>query len=417
MFSLAFWYPLFFFVQPGVLWPEIAPYLPLQIISVLVFLTHVASRGEYSRKVAFSSKPFRWMLAFMVVQALSVIREGIGSVIGETAYVTPLAQFVILSLMLTDSPRGLRRYIWGMCCGSLWIVYYGIMALHAGLRVSYGNLAGSYGNYENHNDYTFIIIQTLPFVYALRNELKNSIGRLVMGAALLMCMYGTVLSESRGGMIGLVLEILLIVMLTMTPKKRAVLLPIVVILGLGAISYQYAIRAASNGDNYTAEDAENSRFELWIAGENMILAHPLTGIGNRRFGELARDYGELSHDQIGKNSHNTYIEVAATTGLLGFIAFMKILLHVRRELNKPFESPEAQSMNGLRVACLIALYSIIFRAFLDAKDHDWSFYLFIVIAAAMSMHRHRYDQIPGSEEPGTTGPKTPPTLLGTRSIP
>ncbi len=415
MFSLAFLYPLVFFVQPGVLWPELAPFLPLQIVSGLVLLTRIAPRGEYSRKVAFGSRAFRWMLAFMVVQALSVINEGVSSLIGEAAYVAPLAQFVILSLMLTDSPPNLRRYLWGMTCGSLWLVFYGIYALHAGLRVSYGSLAGAYGNYENHNDYTFIIIQVLPFAYALRNELTNRLGRLLMGVALLACMYGTVLSQSRGGMIALVLEILLIVMLTMTPKRRAVLLPIVVLLGLGAISYQYAIRAATNGDNYTAEDAENSRFELWKAGGNMVLAHPLIGIGNRRFGEMARDYGELSHDQIGKNSHNTYIEVAATTGLLGFFAFMKMLGSIRREVKTPFASPEALSMDNLRIATLIALYSIIFRAFLDAKDHDWSFYLFVVIAAAMAMHRRRYDPLP--KEPEMFDHHKPSTFVDPRSTP
>ncbi len=415
MFSLAFIYPLVFFVQPGVLWPQLAPFLPLQIVSALVFLTRIASRGDYPRKAAFSSKPFRWMLAFMAVQAVSVVGEGIGSVIGEIAYVGPLAQFVILSVLLTDSPQGLRRYLWGMSCGSLWIVFYGIYALHAGLRGDYGGLAGAYGNYENHNDYTFIIIQTLPFVYTLRSELTNRLGRLLMGVSVLACMYGTLLSQSRGGMIGLVLEILLIVMLTMPPRRRAVLLPIVVVMGLGAISYQYAIRAATNGDNYTAEDAENSRFELWKAGENMILAHPLIGIGNRRFGEKARDYGELSHDQIGKNSHNTYIEVAATDGLLGFFAFVKMLASIRREVKTPFESAEAKSMDKLRIACLIALYSIIFRAFLDAKDHDWSFYLFVVIAAAMAMHRRRYD--PAPEEHGMPGLRKPSTLLDPRSTP
>lgn len=415
MFSLAFLYPLVFFVQPGVLWPQLAPFLPLQIVSGLVLLTSLAPRGEYSRKVAFTSRPFRWMLAFMAVQAVSVIGEGMRSVIGEVAYVGPLAQFVILSLLLTSSPRGLRRYLWGMCCGSLWIVFYGIYALHAGLRGDYGGLAGAYGNYENHNDYTFIIIQTLPFIYVLRDEMSNRLGRLLMGVCLLACLYGTVLSQSRGGMIGLVLEILLIVLFTMTPRKRAVLLPIVAVIGLGAISYQYAIRAATNGDNYTAEDAENSRFELWKAGKNMILAHPILGIGNRRFGEKARDYNELSHDQIGKNSHNTYIEVAATDGLLGFFAFMKMLLSARREVKRPFGDPEARTMDGLRVACLIALYAIIFRAFLDAKDHDWSFYLFVVIAAAMAMHRRRYD--PAPPEPRLTGLRRPPPSIGTRSTP
>ncbi len=415
MFSLAFLYPLVFFVQPGVLWPALANLLPLQVISALVLLLHVFARSDYPRASGFRAGAFRWMLAFMVIQALSVLREGLSSVVGEIQYIGPIAEFVVLSLLLTDSPRSLRRYAWGMTCGSLWIIFYGIYALHAGLRGSYGNLAGAYGNYENHNDYTFIIIQTLPFIYMLRRETTSRLGRLLLGLGLLACLYGTVLSESRGGMIALVLEIALIVMLTMSSKQRAILLPVVAALGLAAITYQYAIRAESNGDNYTSEDAKTSRFELWIAGENMILAHPLVGIGNRRFSEQAPAYGELSHDQVGKNSHNTYVEVAASTGLLGALTFGGMLVALRRELKKSFDAPEAAPMNGIRLACLIAFYSILFRAFLDAKDHDWSFYLFVVIAAAMAMHRKRYDSTP--TEPAMTDSALRPHAVKSSTTP
>jgi hypothetical protein len=38
---------------------------------------------------------------------------------------------------------------------------------------------------------------------------------------------------------------------------------------------------------------------------------------------------------------------------------------------------------------LVALYSIVFRAFFDAKAHDWSFYLLVVVATAICMHRRR----------------------------
>jgi len=243
----------------------------------------------------------------------------------------------------------------------------------------------------------------------MRRYAEGKLSRLVLGASLLACVYGTLVSMSRGGMIALVAQIVLIVMYTMPPRRRALILPIVLLVGAVGITYQYARRAEANGDSYTAEDAKESRFELWKAGRNMVLAHPILGVGNRRFSEEGRNYGELSHDQVGKNSHNTYIEVAATTGLLGVLTFGGMLLAVRRELKLALDAPDNASADAIRLACLIALYAMLLRAFFDAKDHDWSFYFFVVVAMAIRMHRERFE--PVSTKTEMTPTQIPPHAL------
>jgi O-antigen ligase len=414
MASLAFWYPFVFFMQPGVLWPGLAPYLPLQIASALVLLCYAARAREYRRGAAFGHPAFKWMLAYMCVQGLSVIHEGVASMASEFGYVLPLAEFVLLSTLLITTPENFRRYLWGVMAGSIWLVGYGIYAFHNDLRGEYGGLAGAYGNYENHNDYTFVIIQVLPFVYMMRKYAEGKLPRLVLGASLLACVHGTLVSMSRGGMIALVAQVVFIVMYTMPPRRRALILPIVLLVGAMGITYQYARRAEANGDNYTAEDAKESRFELWKAGRNMVLAHPILGVGNRRFAEEGRNYGDLSHDQVGKNSHNTYIEVAATTGLLGTLAFGGMLLAVRRELKLALVAPDPARVDAIRLACLIALYAMLLRAFFDAKDHDWSFYFFVVVAMALRMHRERFEPVPTKTEM-MPAPLPPHALDGTRA--
>src|SRR5262249_25463128 len=149
---------------------------------------------------------------------------------------------------------------------------------------------------------------------------------------------------------------LIIVWKTMSGRTRAVLIPIVMIAGAGAISWQYAARAANQGNDYTAEDAESSRYELWNAGENMILHHPLLGVGSQSFGEHAPEYAEISHDNRGKNAHNTFIEVTATTGLLGLGTFLMMLRSAIRELRLPSGGSEWE--DRVRQATLIALVSL-----------------------------------------------------------
>jgi len=73
-----------------------------------------------------------------------------------------------------------------------------------------GGRAGAYGLYENHNDYTFIILMVLPFVYYFIKLSSSRTAKLVLLTLLCACVAGVMLSLSRGGILALVLEFILI---------------------------------------------------------------------------------------------------------------------------------------------------------------------------------------------------------------
>jgi hypothetical protein len=114
----------------------------------------------------------------------------------------------------------------------------------------------------------------------------------------------------------------------------------------------------------------------------MVKAHPFLGVGSHTFGEHSAEYEEISHDNRGKNAHNTFIEVAATSGLLGFGCFLMMIWSAIRELRKPRIGEALAWEEHTRKAALIALLTICFRAVFDAKPWDWSFYVLATIAAA-----------------------------------
>lgn len=376
-----FLYPLLHFLQPGILWPALEPWRPMQIIGLLALMEALSQPAAYPRAQAFGHPAFKWLLAFVFTQGLSVWRGGGMAIIHEWIDWLHIPQYVIISLVVIRDLPSLERYLKGIVLGCLWVVGYGIYARYAGM-LGHQYLAGAYGMYENHNDYSFIIIQTLPLLFFLRQR-WGSLWPLVLNVGMLACVVGVLLSLSRGGIIALVIEACLVIFYGTSPKARRVLLPIALIVGLLGISYQYQHRAALGG-SYTAEDAESSRFELWHAGRNMVLAHPILGVGSRRFREYAKYYYDLSHDQLGKNSHNTYIEVIATSGTLGFWCFLMMLRGVYvsfRDHRKARPPP----LDSIASAGQVALMSILLRAFLDAKPHDWSLYLLLTLAVSVSV--------------------------------
>jgi O-antigen ligase len=375
------------FFQPGIFWPDLADYRPMQVAGGLAILASLGSSATFRRVDALRHPAIKWLFAFLLVQVVSVYRSGLAAVVSEAGFWLAYALFIVVTLRIVADVGSLRRYVWGMMCGSLWIVGWGIHAVFNGLAEANGGRAGAYGMYENHNDYSFIIVQSLPFFYVYWRTDSGFLRRSLLGLAVLACVAGTFLSLSRGGMMALVLECVLIVWYAMDKRKRVWLLPLVLAFGAAAISYQYIKRAQNQGDNYTAEDAESSRLELWQAGKAMFLAHPFLGVGSRTFGENATSYGEISHDNLGKNAHNTLIEAAATTGLFGFTALVMMLVRAIQSLRRPPDPTATPWEESTRKATLIALYTLIFRSLFDAKTWDWSFYVLVAIAALLAALR------------------------------
>jgi hypothetical protein len=399
------------FFQPGVFWPQLADFKPMQVIAILALLFSLKGKASHNRMDALRHPAIKWMLWFLLFEVISVYATGVGGIVSEFGVWSVYALFALVSVRIVGDPDKLRRYIWGMMLGSLWIIGWGIYAVHAGLMTANGGRAGAYGMYENHNDYSFIIVQTLPFYYVYWKTETGFFKRLLLLAACLLCVVGIFMSLSRGGMITLVVEVVLIVLFTMGRRAQIVILPIVILLGAGAVSYQYIARAANQGEGYTAEDAESSRFELWEAGWHMIQSHPLLGVGSRTFGEHATQYAEISHDNLGKNAHNTFIDATATTGLLGVGSFIAMLVGAIRELRKPTTRIASAWEQHTRKATLIAIITMIFRAMFDAKEWDWSFYLLCTIAGisgAMMKSRSPPEEV-SAEAPAPTVPVRPAT--------
>jgi putative inorganic carbon (hco3(-)) transporter len=241
--------------------------------------------------------------------------------------------------------------------------------------------------YQNHNDYTFCILMALPYAYMWIRLAKSRFIKLLMLIFVAACMLGTVLSLSRGGIVGLVLMLALLYWRSTTGARRMV--GIVALLSVGSVGivWQFAAREENQKGHYTAEDAKTTRYELWRAARKIVEAHPILGVGSGRFSEKARDYAELSHNNIGKVSHNTYLEVLTGSGLLGFISFMAMLLGILRVSTEKLGARFSGIPPPLRAATQICIFTIMLRALLDAKTYDWSFYFLAVMAILIATTR------------------------------
>jgi len=383
---VTFLYPFIVLIQPGILWPAIAEYKPILILSA-VALASALFNPKFSSRLAgqqLSSPIFLWLCAYVCVQVASVHYGGILSVVDELDFWVPYALFAAVSLVLIPDTAALFRYIAGVLAGSAVVIGYGLVAVASHSPALEGNRAGAYGLYANHNDYTFIIIMALPFAYMAISLVRSRLLKFLLVLFVAACVAGTKLSLSRGGIIVLILAIILLYWNTTSGTSRIMGILALVLGGILFAEVQFAAREENQRGHYSIEDSKYSRYELWRAARKVFEAHPLLGVGSRRFNEFAGNYAELSHSQVGKVTHNTYLEVATGSGAVGLLSFLAMVWGCYRAASNKVIGDESGVPRQFRVATAIAVIAIFARSNLDAKEYDWSFYFLVVMAIAIS---------------------------------
>ncbi len=197
-----------------------------------------------------------------------------------------------------------------------------------------------YGTFNQPNPYAGYINMSLPIALSLLLLGRNWATRILAGTAAILLGAAEYLTKSNGGEIAITVAVLFILIVGFPQLRKlaavggvgllllsAALLagvipqrltrPILSKLGLVAISFT----SPSAQDYSTAE-----RLAHWIAGINMFLDHPLTGVGIGNYGTAYAPYHVTIFVNSLDHAHNYYINTAAETGIIGLTTFVLFLL-------------------------------------------------------------------------------------------
>jgi len=199
-----------------------------------------------------------------------------------------------------------------------------------------------YGTFGQPNPFAGYMNMTLTIATALMLLGKDWATRILAGATALLLGIAEYLSQSRGGEIAITIAILFIVTLGI-PRLRPLmatgaiailgvvagylggivperlLMPILRILGLVQLSF-----TSPNPQDYATAE----RLAHWIAGINIFLAHPITGVGIGNYPNVYPQYYITIFVNALGHAHNYYINIAAETGVVGLTAFLLFLTAV-----------------------------------------------------------------------------------------
>ena len=242
-----------------------------------------------------------------------------------------LVFFCIPLIHIIDSLHKLRLFIY------VWLTLLAYMGIYAIFHAGFGPAGAAGAQDENYVAASMVMV--FPFAYFLIFFEKALLRRLLLLASLAVFIGATVVTESRGGMLGM--GVVLLCCMLRSPKKWvAVVLAGAVILGTWIYAPpSFWTEMGTIGD--TEEATADTRLEFWKLAFRMFLDYPILGVGPANFPWNITYYQtEDQYQKFGRAlaasvvTHSLYFELLAEMGGVGAILFLTIVFRTSRDLRR-----------------------------------------------------------------------------------
>lgn len=239
--------------------------------------------------------------------------------------------------------------------------------------------------------------------------------RLIYVALLLPIWVGLVLSNSRGGILAMLAQVVLAALLLMSSRADvsrssrwvALRVTLVVVLVAGMLVGTLWVggdRLVSNFEAAGSELAANaagvrdgaSRNEIWRASLRLFAAHPIFGAGLGGYWIGITAYHDASGLLTPQEAHNDYLELLASGGVIGLALGVWFAVSVIRLARKNLWS-NARFVRAARLGAVVGIAGIAAHSLVDFGLHLMSnavvFLTLIMIATAKITSQKIVDQI------------------------
>ena len=371
------------------------PLRPALVLTVLAMGAVVFGARRQELSAALSTSEAKRYLLFYLIMILGVPFAYHKRVAFESvfeSYVVNVLFFVLLVSQVTSLQR-LKGLVWVLCLSTL---TYGVFG---GLLQSGSSGGGRFqilGDAFDPNDTAYLLVSLFPLcLYFVRFD-KGVLKGLVAVAAVIGALATILQTGSRGGILGLG-TVLLMMLLTKTGGiKRSHKMLLVVLLAssfvlLGdRIDVERYLTLSDISSDYNVS-SEGGRLELWQSAIDLSLANPLTGVGVDCYPFAHFRTRELAGQAFlrWQAVHNSYLQVAAEVGLIGFGIFMLInlrslltFLRVSRIQLQP-QSTETQEMSALGGLMLLGFAGLSVAGFFLSQGYSIFSTLYFALAAAI----------------------------------
>jgi O-antigen ligase len=250
-----------------------------------------------------------------------------------------------------------------------------------------------YGPYVNHNHYAGLmeLLIPIPLVLSL-THLAHSKERIAAATAAAI-MAGTIfLSGSRGGMVALFAELVVLTMVLVKQRRElrtALGLGVFLLLVVGLLTWlggnELGQRLATMGSAHS-DLSGDMRVQINRDGLRMFLKKPVLGWGLGSFPVVYPQFRSFYTNFFVNQAHDDYLQLLVEMGLLGFATMIWFVIIVYRRAFRKIANWTSDVSGATALACLLGFTGILVHSALDFNlqipANAALFYVFCTLAAA-----------------------------------
>ncbi|MFH1898770.1 MAG: O-antigen ligase family protein [Candidatus Desantisbacteria bacterium] len=232
---------------------------------------------------------------------------------------TQLFVFYIVTINLINSEKKFYSVVWAI------VIIFALLSFKGMVSWAMDGITriGGAGGDDDH--FAVALCMALPFsLYILFTE-RNGFKQIAAIISFFLIICGIITTISRGGFMGLGIVLFLFFLKVKKPAFLFIYLfffVFILLAGLLLIPKEYVERLHTI-PHYQEDQSAMARIQFWHAGGKMMIERPITGVGIGNFKEI----GYLYEPGIeGFVAHNAFIQVASECGILGFLAFVWLII-------------------------------------------------------------------------------------------
>ena len=354
------------------------PILPVAL--GLSFITWLLRTGK-----SFDAPQHLFLPFFLLAMMVSVAAGGWYG--GALEVLTDFYPTVVLFYLISTSTDTLDRH--RIFVGTLGLLTT-VLAIHgidqsqsgvgwSGAKLVEGTRITYLGIFNDPNDLALAFVIAVPMLSYAFSEVKQIFFKVFWLACLATMAYGMYLTNSRGGMLGLMFITGLYIYRTYGMLKALLVAPVGLLPLLLAPSRLEELDAS--------EESATMRIDAWYEGVQMLTENPLFGVGKGNF---------MEHHEL--TAHNSFVLIFAELGLFGYffwLAFAGLSLymayriqHIQAPVHQASEQDDGAGWDAYRKIANTYLYSMVgFFAAAFFLSRSYNVLLFILCALCVALYQ------------------------------